>query len=211
MLELLIIRHGETAWNTADIFRGRISIGLSEKGLEQVELLSQYLSSKNIRAIYCSPLQRAMQTAEAVARPYFLNVQPLPELTDLDFGEWEGKSRQEVSLKYPDIYMQWLDRPDLAVIPGGETLADARKRSINALDWVISQNTEGVVAIVTHRVVTKVLTCAMLGLDDSHFWNIEHNTCGVTTFVNNGKCFILMHHNDVSFLNKVGAAASGPR
>jgi len=209
MLELLIIRHGETEWNTADIFRGRISIGLSEKGLTQVELLSQYLSSKKIQAIYCSPLQRAKQTAEAIARTYYLNIQPLPELTDLDFGEWEGKSQQEVSLKYKDIYTQWLDRPDLAVIPGGETLTDARKRSINALDWVISQNTGGVVAIVTHRVVTKILICAMLGLDDSHFWNIEHSTCGVTTFVNNGKCFIMMHHNDVSFLKKVSDETTG--
>jgi phosphoserine phosphatase len=200
MLTILIVRHGETAWNAADIFRGRVSVGLSDKGLAQVELLSQYLSSKNIQAVYCSPLQRAIQTAEAIARPYYLNIQPLPELNDLDFGEWEGVSQQEVSLKYGTIYQEWLDHPESVLIPGGESLENARKRTIAALDWVTSQNSEGVVAIVTHRVITKILTCALLGLDNSHFWNIEHSTCGVTTFINNGKCFIMIHHNDVSFL-----------
>ena len=68
MLEILIIRHGETAWNTADIFRGRVQIGLSEEGLKQAEKLAEYLSQKKIKAVYCSPIQRALQTAEAVAR-----------------------------------------------------------------------------------------------------------------------------------------------
>ena len=200
MNELLIIRHGKTSWNTADIFRGRISIGLSEKGLNQVELLSEYLSSKKIQAIYSSPLQRALQTAEAVARLHQLNVQAVPGLNDLDFGEWEGKSVQEVKNTYQDIFSLWLERPDLTKIPGGESLEDARKRVLKALDGIMDQNKEGIVVIVTHRVITKVLACALLGLDNSHFWNIDQDTCGVTTFIHNGRYFILKHHNDVSFL-----------
>jgi len=200
MIELLIIRHGETSWNTADIFRGRISIGLSEKGLIQVELLSEYLSPKKIQAIYSSPLQRALQTAEAVARLHQLNVQTVPGLNDLDFGEWEGKSVQEVKNTYQDIFSLWLERPDLTKIPGGESLEDARKRVLKALDGIMDQNKEGIVVIVTHRVITKVLACALLGLDNSHFWNIDQDTCGVTTFIHNGRYFILKHHNDVSFL-----------
>ena len=71
---------------------------------------------------------------------------------------------------------------------------------MNSLDKIIAENKEGTVAIITHRVITKVLECALLGLDDSHFWNIEQDTCGVTTFIYTGKFFILKHHNDVSFL-----------
>ena len=205
MLEILIIRHGETAWNTADIFRGRVPIGLSEIGLKQAESLAEYLSQKKIRAVYCSPLQRALQTAEAVARQQALKAQPMEDLTDLDFGKWEGVAVQEVKKQYKEIFQLWLERPDKALIPEGESLDEARKRSLKALDKIIADNKEGTVAIVTHRVITKVLETALLGLDNSHFWNIEQDTCGVTTFFYTGKIFILKQHNDVSFLKQQGA------
>jgi len=201
MLEILIIRHGETAWNTAEIFRGRVPIGLSEKGLKQAEKLGQYLSQKKIKSIYCSPLQRAFQTAEAVSRYQHLKAQPVEDLTDLSFGIWEGVPMLEVQNKYPEIFRLWIERPDLANIPEGESLENARKRALNALDKIIAEDKEGTIAIVTHRVLTKILECALLGLDNSHFWNIEQDTCGVTTFLYNSKMFILKHHNDVSFLN----------
>ncbi len=200
MLEIIIIRHGETAWNTSDIFRGRVPVELSELGFQQAEKLASYLSRKKIKAVYCSPLQRALQTAEAVARRQQVTAQPVEDLTDLDFGQWEGVSVQEVKTKYAETYRLWLERPDLAQVPGGESLQQARKRSLKALDKIIADNKEGVVAIITHRVITKVLECALLGLDESHFWNIDQDTCGVTTFIYTGKIFILKHHNDISFL-----------
>jgi phosphoserine phosphatase len=200
VLELIIVRHGETAWNAEDRFRGRVNIELSEKGLRQVELLAEYLSSKKIDAIYCSPLRRAVQTAESIGRRQNLIPQPTEKLTDLDFGDWEGVSRQEVKTRYKELYERWLERPDLAQVPGGESLEDARKRSVSAVDEIMAKHTSGSVAIITHRAVTKVLICALLGLDDSHFWNIEHDTCGVTTFVYNGRCMMLTHHNDTSFM-----------
>jgi broad specificity phosphatase PhoE len=205
MIEIIIVRHGETAWNAADIFRGRVNIGLSENGLKQAGLLADYLSRKKINAVYSSPLPRAIQTAEAVAGRQHLNAQTMHELTDLDFGKWEGVPRQEVKLKYSTAYAQWLERPDLAKIPEGESLTDARKRALSALDKIMSRNQEGTVVIVTHRVITKVLICALLGLDDSHFWNVEQDTCGVTTFIHNGRCFILAHHNDICFLKQPAA------
>jgi broad specificity phosphatase PhoE len=201
MLEIIVIRHGETAWNTADIFRGRVQVELSESGLQQAEKLAGYLGRKKIKAVYCSPLQRAFQTAEAVARRQQVTAQPVEDLTDLDFGQWEGVSVQEVKTKYAEIYRLWLERPDLAQVPGGETLQEASKRSLKALDKIIADNKEGVVAVITHRVITKVLECALLGLDVSHFWNIDQDTCGVTNFIYTGKIFILKHHNDISFLN----------
>ncbi len=200
MLEIIIIRHGETAWNTADIFRGRVPIGLNEEGLKQAEKLADYLRQKKIKAIYCSPIQRALQTAEAVARSQQLVAQSVEDLTDFDFGKWEGVTSQEVKMQYGEIYQLWQARPDLAQIPGGESLQEARKRSLNALNKIIADTKEGPVAIITHRMIAIVLECALLGLDDSHFWNIEHDTCGVTTFIYTGKTFILKHHNDVSFL-----------
>jgi phosphoserine phosphatase len=200
MLELIIIRHGETAWNTGDIFRGRVPIPLSEKGINQAGLLADYLGKKKIDAVYCSPLNRAVQTAQSVARKQNLTAQPMTNLNDLDFGEWEGLSIQEVKTRYKEIYDLWIKRPDVAQVPKGETLESARKRVMSALAEIMAAHKEGIVAIVTHRVMTKVLECAILGLDDSHFWNIDQDTCGVTTFIHNGHFFVLKHHNDISFL-----------
>ena len=104
MLEILLIRHGETAWNTADIFRGRVPIGLSEDGLKQAEKLAQYLNQKKINAVFCSPLKRALETAESVARLHQLSAQPVEGLTDLDFGKWEGQSLEMVKTQYKEIY-----------------------------------------------------------------------------------------------------------
>ena len=200
MLEILLIRHGETAWNAAEIFRGRISIGLSEDGLKQVEKLAEYLRQKKISAVFCSPLKRALETAEPLARQHELSARPVDGLTDLDFGKWEGQSIEIVKTQYKEIYELWRERPDLAKIPDGESLQEARQRSLNALNKIIADCKQGTIVIVTHRVITKLLECALLGLDDSHFLNIEQDTCGLATFLYNGRIFVLKYHNDISFL-----------
>ena len=173
---------------------------LSEVGLKQAAQLGEYLSQKKIKAVYCSPLQRAYQTAEAVASRQGLKPQPVEDLTDLDFGEWEGMPRLEVKAKYPETYRQWATRPDMVEIPGGESLANVRKRVLVALDDIIQKDKDSTVALVTHRVITKVLICALLGLDDSHFWNIEQDTCGATTFNHNGRIWVMTHHNESHFI-----------
>ena len=81
-----------------------------------------------------------------------------------------------------------------------ESLQEASQRSLNALNKIIDDCKQGIIVIVIHRVITKLLECALLGLENSHFWNIEQDTCGVTTFLHNGIIFVLKHHNDISFL-----------
>jgi phosphoserine phosphatase len=200
MLKLLLIRHGETAWNTAEIFRGRVNVGLSAVGLRQAAQIAEYLKSQHLQAIYCSPLPRGTQTAEKIAELQGLPAQPMEEFNDQGFGKWEGMPRQDVQIRYPEIFGQWLVRPDLARIPGGESLDEASQRAMKGVSRILAKHESGTVAIVTHRVITKVLSCALLGLDNSHFWNIEMDTCSITTFVHNGQFFILTGLNDTSFM-----------
>ena len=87
-------------------------------------------------------------------------------------------------------------------IPKGESLDDVGKRTVSLVDRVIANN-EGTVALVSHRVIHKVIICALLGLDNSHFWNIKLDTCGITTFNYQDKRFILEKHNDTSFLKSI--------
>jgi broad specificity phosphatase PhoE len=91
MIEIILVRHGETAWNRREIFRGRADIELSETGARQAELLAQYLSQTGISAIYSSPLKRALKTAEAIASYHSLDVKTTSGLIDFDYGNWQGR------------------------------------------------------------------------------------------------------------------------
>ena len=199
MTEIILARHGETEWNVGEIFRGRIDIELNETGIKQAELLGGYLSEVKIEAIYSSPLKRALKTAEVMAGPHQLEVKITPGLIDLDFGQWQGLSLQEVENKYGKLYMEWTDSPDRVTIPAGESLDDVRQRAIGVVDGVIAKY-GGTVVLVAHRVVNKVLICALLGLDNSHFWNISQDTGGITTFTCENGRLILTEHNNTTYL-----------
>ncbi len=199
MTEIILVRHGETEWNVAEIFRGRIDIELNETGIKQARLLAEYLSDMKINAIHSSPLRRALKTAEMIARYHKLDVEITPGLIDFDYGEWQGLPHQEVRDKYEELYAEWINRPDRVTMPAGESLNDVRERAMGVVNRVIAKY-EGTVVLVSHRVVSKVLICALLGLDNSHFWNIKQDTCGTTIFSYENERFILTKHNDTSYL-----------
>ena len=197
----MLVRHGETAWNRAEIFRGRVDVELNDTGSRQAELLGEYLSDVEIESIYSSPLKRAFKTAQSIALQQHpvKRVDVLESLTDLNLGKWEGLPRSEVAEKYKEVYTAWMARPDTVTIPGGENLADVRKRVIPLIGDIIARH-KGTVVLTSHRVICKVLTCYLLGLDDSHFWNIEQSNCGLTTFLYEHGQFILTEHNNTCFL-----------
>jgi phosphoserine phosphatase len=206
MIKIMLIRHGETEWNKEEIFRGRADVELNGTGLKQAQLLAQYLTGEKIDVIYSSPLKRAFKTAEEIPRYHNIPVNAAPELNDFNYGEWQGLSQETVRIKYQTSCNQWQANPHLAKIPHGESLEEVKERSLSLISKVIagSQNT---VAMVSHRVINKVLICALLGLDNSHFWDIKMDTCGITVFIYENGRFVLDKHNDTSFLKPLGKHA----
>jgi broad specificity phosphatase PhoE len=205
MTELILARHGQTEWNVEEVFRGRIDIELNQTGIKQAELLAESLSGLKIEAVYSSPLKRALKTAEAVARRHRLKVEASPGLIDCDFGQWQGLSLREVKDKYEKLYEQWAESPQLVKIPGGESLDGVRERALAVVNGVIAKYS-GAVVLVAHRVVNKVLICALLGLDNSHFWNIRQDVGGTTVFSYQNRRFVLTRHNDTSYLKPLKKA-----
>ena len=205
MAEIILARHGETEWNVEEVFRGRLDIELNETGIRQAELLAEYLSERKIDAIYSSPLKRAVKTAEIIAGYHQLDVEIAPGLIDFDCGEWHGLPLQEVKDKYKELYALWVSHPDKVKLPAGESLNEVRKRATSMADNVVAKY-EGTVVLVAHRVVNKVLICALLGLDNSHFWNIKQDICGITIFNYENGQFILTKHNDTSYLRPIPQA-----
>lgn len=208
MAELILARHGETMWNVEKVFRGRADVNLDEVGIKQAELLGKYLSNWELEAIYSSPVKRALDTANIVARYQKVAVRIAEGLTDFDFGEWQSLPEQEVKRLYPAILSEWHNNPDKAKMPGGESLADVRGRAVEVVNDVLSRH-QGNVLLVSHRVVIKVLICYLLGLDNSHFRNINQDVGGITTFDYADGRFVLTKHNDTSHLRDLQKSVLG--
>jgi broad specificity phosphatase PhoE len=161
-----------------------------------------------IDSIYSSPLSRATETAQAVAVSKGLSVIPDAAFIDMDYGEWQGLPLEGVKVKYPDLYRLWLDRPQEVTFPGGENLSRVRARAWERYGRVAQGNPGKTVLVVSHRVVTKVLICAALGLDDSHFWQIKQDTAAVNCFEYTGKTVIVSLINDTCHMKSINSNIS---
>lgn len=200
-----IVRHGQTAWNKEEVFRGRSDIPLNETGLREAELAGGYFKDVAVHAVYSSPLSRARQTAQKITWFHSLEVQPLDGLIDMSFGDWEGHPLTEVKEKDGDRYRQWQEEPHLLRLPGGETLDEVRIRAMAALEEVIREHPEKTLVLVSHRVINKVLLCGILGLDNSHFWQIAQGTTAINLIqYRNGK-YILSLVNETCHLKPLQA------
>lgn len=183
MTRIVLIRHGQTAWNREVRFRGRADVELDDFGLRQAQATGRYVAARwPVVAVYASRLSRAMRTAEAIASTHRLTVQPLEGLLDIDFGAWQGLSPDEVAQRYPDLYRAWLETPHTVHFPGGEGLDDVRSRVVAALDEVVARHPGQTAALISHTVVNRVLLCAVLGLGNEHFWRLQQETCAVNVF-----------------------------
>jgi probable phosphoglycerate mutase len=134
---LLIVRHGQTAWNKDLHFRGRANLPLDEIGLNQAEVVARRLVAEfQPAALLSSPLQRARQTAEAIAQATQLNLQDEESLIDLDYGQFSGLSPTEAEVKFPALHRAWFNVPHTVHFPAGESLDDVRARLSDLLGRV---------------------------------------------------------------------------
>ncbi len=207
MVNIILIRHGETDWNTEQVFRGRIDVPLNQVGLSQAEAVGRSLRDSDIDALYSSPLTRAFETAHMLAKGRNLKIVSEEGFIDINFGLWQGISHQKVKEDFKDLYGQWISEPHEVTFPQGESLEKVKIRSKKALDTIVKNNPGRTVAIVSHRVVNKVLLCTVLGLDLTHFWNIRQDTCAVNRFEYKEGSYFLTLLNDTCHLKKVQGAS----
>lgn len=199
MPKLYLVRHGETAWNREKVFRGRADIPLSERGLRQAELTGKAFSRVAVEAIYTSPLQRSLLTAQAIARQTGAPLHLEPALTDIDFGLWTGVPQAQVNEKFPELYQQWKLTPHLCQFPQGETLADVWKRT-NHFARTVAPRHQDAAVIVTHRVILKAFILSALNLGPEHFWALRMDTCSISALEYNDKKVSLILLNDTCHL-----------
>jgi broad specificity phosphatase PhoE len=180
-IPIVLVRHGQTAWNKEERFRGRADLPLNDFGIKQAEAAATRLADCSAVAIYSSSLKRTMMTAEPISAKLGLVTQPLEGLIDIDFGSWQGLSTEEALAQDSDLYQQWIQTPQNARFPQGEGLQDIRDRVINVIDMVLANHRGEKVILVSHVVVCRVFICTVLGLDNSHFWQIGQDVNAINT------------------------------
>lgn len=200
MSRLLLVRHANTVANSAERFWGHTDVELSQEGIRQAEKLRNRLAKEKIDAVYASPLRRAVVTAEIVASGHQLRPTICAELHEVDFGQVEGMTFNEISQRYPELVKAWPTRDINFRFPGGESIADVNERLSKFLDRVNEHAPEETVLIVAHAGPLRLLICHLLGLEPWHwrkFWTDIASLSVVNTYPGGA---ILNLLNDVSHL-----------
>ena len=178
---LLLIRHGENDFVKSSKMAGRIpGIHLNEKGRKQAEVLADALKDFPITAIYSSPLERAMETAEPIAQARTLEIFQEPDLMDTNIGKWEGRSWKVLRLTKAWKVVQ--NAPSRFRFPDGESFAEAQLRYANALERIVKKHNKpkDIVAVIFHADPIKLAVTHFLGLPLDHFQRLSCNTGSLT-------------------------------
>lgn len=162
---LLLVRHGETTLGAEDRFAGSTDAPLSPHGCEQAGHLATRLADDSIAAAYCSPLQRATDTATIVARPHGVTPVPRPELSEITHGHWEGLRRSEVEARYPEEYAAWESDPFTCAPSGGESGLQVMARALPVIREIVAAHPGRTILVVSHKATIRLVVASLLGFD----------------------------------------------
>ena len=160
---IYIIRNGETNPRGNGFFLGQTDWPLSEEGIKQAERLRQELSCVRISHIFCSDLQRSLKTAQMIAEKQKINPVARKELREINLGEWDGRSFEEIKKKYPTEFKNRGKDIENYRPPGGESFADCSHRAVTAYHEILN-GTKGNLVITGHAGINRVILCHLLDI-----------------------------------------------
>ncbi len=193
----LLIRHGETAYNKKMHIAGRLpGVHINKKGKQQAQALVDKLASLPIKAIYSSPLERTLETAEPLARALKLEIITMPGLLETDCGEWQGQSVKK--LRRLKIWQSVQQRPALFHFPGGEWIGECQHRMVEVIESLRLQHSpQDLLACFSHADPIKQVLAYYLGLPLDNFQRLAIDTGSITALqvVESGSRLIMMNFN----------------
>ena len=201
MTRIILVRHGQTAWNREERFRGHFDIPLDETGLTQARAVAKRVTLEwKPDVIYAGPLSRTIQTAEPTAKLFNLAVQSEPGLIDVDCGEWQGLTPDEAREGWPAAFEAYLRSPLNFQFPGGESLEAARLRAFQRVNDLAEVYSGKVVMLVSHTALNRLILLSVLGMDSNGFWKMRQDTCAINLFEIENRSFTLNLLNETSHL-----------
>jgi probable phosphoglycerate mutase len=203
MTKIILVRHGYVEGISPERFRGRADLALTSEGRRQAEATARRIeASWTPAALYASPLSRCRTTAEAIGRPFGLSPTPVPGLVDIDYGDWQGLTPDEVGRKWPELLDTWYRAPDWAAIPGGESLQDVLARAVMALRDVIGRHPGETVVLVGHDSVNRVILLHALDLPLSRYRRLGQDPCAINEIDFSACGFTVRSANDTYHLKE---------
>ena len=172
---VLLFRHGETENSKEVCFNGHYDVGLSETGKKQFQHWADILKQKEIKAIYCSDLQRTRKSAQIIGKEYGLKPTAYSELRELSFGTWEGMSVSEVESAYPGQMKERMKNVATFQADGGETYPQLQARVVPKYEEIVARHPNDQIAMVCHGGVNRVILSHLLGIPLDKIFRIHQD------------------------------------
>ncbi|PSB04275.1 histidine phosphatase family protein [Merismopedia glauca] len=164
-LKIYFLRHGETTYSIGGGFCGDLDPELTPSGLKMAQGFADTYSSTPWTAIYASPKQRAVATAKPLCQALNIEMQLRDGLKEIAFGEWEGKTVEQVKQEYAEDYISWMTEPAWNPPPGGETSVEIASRASLVIAEIQQNYLTGNVLVVSHKATIRIMLCSLLGID----------------------------------------------
>lgn len=178
--QIFLIRHGRTESNVKSKYMGFSEEDIDVEGYRQANALSLRLKSSPIKAFYSSPLKRTLSTAEIIANPHGKKIFIRNELTEIDFGDWEGLTKDEIKKKWPSIFDEMRQDPGSLILPNGESFSAMQKRAELVLTELCDAHANETIAIITHDIIIKALVIFALRAPTSIYHHFRINPASLT-------------------------------
>ena len=176
---LIIVRHGHTEPAASGRFCGRLDVPLSASGLQQARDVARWLKGVQLAAIYTSPLKRARDTAEVIAGWRKLAVTSLDDLTEIDFGDFDGLTFEEARQRSPQLYEVYLAAPTATQFPNGESLSQLKRRVSRAIELITRTHPGKIVLLVAHAGVNRLVIAEALGLPLEQLFRLDQRPAAI--------------------------------
>ena len=164
-LTLYFLRHGETQASRTGSFCGILDVDLTVEGHQMAKEFAAAYKSLLWTAVYCSPMRRTIDTAKPLCEAMGMEMQLRDGLKEIAYGQWEGKTPEEVNREFHDEYVRYLADPGWNRPTGGERGVDVARRSAVVLDEIERTHHQGNVLVVSHKATTRIILCSLLGID----------------------------------------------
>ena len=201
MTRLWLIRHGEPAEEARNRCYGALDIGLSEQGRMQMTAVAEYLRTEPIAAIYASPRLRALESARIIATVNPNAIDIVRDLREIDFGDFEGLTYEEIAARYPDLYRKWMETPTEVRFPNGETFADMRSRVLTAFGAIRLKQNGQTAMIVSHGGVNRILLAQALHIPNHRLFSLAQDYAAMN---------LVSFTDGSSLVHSVNHRAAGP-
>jgi probable phosphoglycerate mutase len=168
-LKVYFLRHGETTSSQTGTYCGALDINLTPEGHQMAKDFARAYQSLPWTAVYTSPLWRAIDTAKPLCEAIKMDMQLRDGLKEITYGQWEGKTPEEVNHEFHDEYVRWLADPGWNSPTGGEKGVDIARRSSLVLEEIEQTHSTGNVLVVSHKATIRIMLCSLLGIDVGRF------------------------------------------